>query len=281
MIKVVVDSTADIPPDIRAGYHITVVPLMVQFGRETLRDDVDISRDAFYERLVASDQLPKTASPPVGAYEEAFRELSADGSAIVSISVASNLSATFGSSQQAAQLVDGARIACIDSRTVAMALTFMAIAAARAAQAGRSFEEVVALVEALRPRAVLYVALDTLHYLEKGGRIGRMRALLGTMLSVKPILEVRDGEVQPVEQVRTWRRVPPRMVELMQARGAFDELSVLYTTGRENGEQLADLCAQRGLMARDRIRVVQAGAALGTHVGPGALGITGLLKVDR
>lgn len=279
MIKVVVDSTADIPPDIRAEHHISVVPLIVQFGRETLHDDVDISRDAFYARLVESDELPKTASPPVGLYEQTFRELSADGSPIVSISVAANLSATFASSQQAAQLVDGARIACIDSRTVAMPLTFMAIAAARAARAGASFEEVVALVEGLRPRAVLYVGLDTLHYLEKGGRIGRMRALLGTMLSVKPILEVRDGEVHPVEQVRTWRRVPPRMVELMQARGEFDDLSVLYTTGRENAEQLADMCAERGLMARERIRVAQAGAALGTHVGPGALGLTGLLKV--
>jgi len=280
VIKVVVDSTADIPPDIRSAYNITVVPLMVQFGRETLRDDVDISRDEFYARLVKSAELPKTASPSVGMYEEVFRALSADGSAIISISVAGKLSATFASAQQAAQLVEGAQIACIDSHTVAMVLTFMAIAAAKAAQASHSFEEVVALVEAMRPRAVLYVALDTLHYLEKGGRIGRMRALLGTMLSVKPILEVLDGEVHPVEQVRTWRRVPPRMVELMQSRGAFEELSVLYTTGRENGEQLADLCADQGLMARERIRVVQAGAALGTHVGPGALGITGLLRAE-
>lgn len=280
MIKVVVDSTADIPPDIRNAYNITVVPLMVQFGRETLRDDVDISRDEFYARLVTSAELPKTASPSVGMYEEVFRELSADGSAIISISVAGKLSATFASSQQAAQLVEGAQIACVDSQTVAMVLTFMAIAAAKAAQSGQSLEQVVALVEAMRPRAVLYVALDTLHYLEKGGRIGRMRALLGTMLSVKPILEVLDGEVNPVEQVRTWRRVPPRMVELMQSRGAFEELSVLYTTGRENGEQLADLCASQGLMARERIRVVQAGAALGTHVGPGALGLTGLLRAE-
>jgi fatty acid kinase fatty acid binding subunit len=122
------------------------------------------------------------------------------------------------------------------------------------------------------------VALDTLRYLEKGGRIGRVRALLGTMLSVKPILEVRDAQVNPVEQIRTWRRVPPRLVELMQARGAYDKLSVQYTTGRESAEQLADLCAAAGLMLRERIRVAQAGAVLGTHVGPGALAITGMLK---
>ena len=280
MIKVVVDSTADIPPDVRSSYGISVVPLLVQFGRETLRDDVDISRDEFYERLVSAEELPKTAAPAVGMYEEVFRELAADGSEIISISVADKLSATFGSSQQAARLIEGARITCIDSESVAMPLTYMAIAAARAVQAGCSFEEVVALVEALRPHLMLYVGMDTLRYLEKGGRIGRTRALLGTMLSVKPILEVRAGEVYPVEQVRTWRRMPPRLVELAQARGSFDELSVQYTTGRQNAEQLADLCAASGLMERERIRVVQAGAALGTHVGPGALAVTGLLRAE-
>jgi DegV family protein with EDD domain len=166
----------------------------------------------------------------------------------------------------------------VDSQTVAMPLTYLALAAAKAAREGRTLGELVALVEPLRPRMVLIVALDTLHYLEKGGRIGRVRALLGTMLNVKPILEVRDAQVHPVEQVRTWRRVPPRMVELAQARGAYAELSIQYTTDRAGAHQLADLCSAARLMDRERIRVVQAGAVLGTHVGPGALAIAGMLK---
>jgi DegV family protein with EDD domain len=278
VIKIVVDSTADVPPDLRAEYGISVVPVLAQFGRETLRDDVDISRDEFYVRLVESEEPPKTAAPSVGMFEELFRTLAADGSEILSISLAGGLSGTFAAAQQAAQLVEGARIACVDSYTVAMPLTYLAVAAAKAAQQGRTLDELVALVETLRPRMRILVALDTLRYLEKGGRIGRVRALLGTMLNVKPILEVRDAEVQPVEQVRTWKRVPPRLVELMQARGAFDELSVQYTTGRESAEQLADLCAAADLMPRERIRVAQAGAVLGTHVGPGALALTGMLK---
>jgi fatty acid kinase fatty acid binding subunit len=237
VIKIVVDSTADIPPDIRSEYGISVVPVLVQFGRETLRDDVDITRDEFYARLVQCEEPPKTAAPSVGMFESEFRKLAADGSAILSISLAGALSGTFAAAQQAARLVDGARIACVDSQTVAMPLTYMALAAAKAAQAGRTLEELVELVESLRPRMVILVALDTLRYLEKGGRIGRVRALLGTMLSVKPILEVRDAQVNPVEQIRTWRRVPPRLVELMQARGAYDKLSVQYTTGRESAEQ--------------------------------------------
>ena len=159
-----------------------------------------------------------------------------------------------------------------------MPLGFLVLKAAEALRAGASLDEAAALVEQLRPKAVLFVALETLRYLEKGGRIGRMRALLGTMLSVKPIMEVRNSDVIPVEQVRTWKRVPPRLVELMQSRGALDELAVLYTTTRDTAEQVADLCASAGLLPREQIYVVQAGGVLGAHVGPGAIGLAGILK---
>jgi len=278
LIKIVTDSTADLPEDLVREYGITVVPVLVQFGRESLRDGVDITKDEFYARLVESDEPPKTAAPSVGMFEEVFRQGAADGSEIVSISLVGNLSGTYNAARQAAQIVDGARIVCVDSRTTTLPMGFMVLRAAQAARAGRPLDEIVALVESLRPRAVLYVALQTLRYLEKGGRIGKMRALLGTMLNVKPILQVRDEEVQPVEQVRTWKRVPPRMVELARSRGEYDDLAVVYTTTRDVAEQVADLCAAAGLMPRERIYVAQAGGVLGTHVGPGAIGIGGLLK---
>lgn len=281
MIKIVLDSTADTPDDLRDTYGFTIVPLMVQFGAEAFRDGVEISHDEFYRRLVEDTQFPRTAAPSVGAFEQVFRTLSADGSDIISISLAGSLSATLSAAQQAARLVEGARIVCIDSRTAAMPITYMAIAAAEAAREGRSFEDVVALVESLRSRAVVFVGLDTLRYLEKGGRIGRMRAFLGTMLSVKLMLEFRDGEILPVEQVRTWKRVPPRMVELMRARGALEDISVLYTTDRDGAERMADLCAESGLLPRERIRVGQTGAVIGAHVGPGAVGLTGMVRAER
>ena len=278
MIKIVVDSTADLPADLYREHDITVVPVLAQFGAETLRDDVDITRDQFYARLISSPEPPKTAAPSVGMFEDVFRKLTAAGHEILSLSLVGGLSGTYNAARQAAQLVEGARIICVDSQTVSMPLGFLVLKAAEAIQAGKSLEEAAALVEALRPKAVLFVALETLRYLEKGGRIGRMRALLGTMLSVKPIMEVRNADVLPVEQVRTWKRVPPRMVELMQARGAFDQLAVIYTTTRDTAEQLAGLCAAAGLMPREQIYVVQAGGVLGTHVGPGALGLAGILK---
>jgi DegV family protein with EDD domain len=278
VIKIVVDSTADIPADLRAKYDITVVPVLAQFGNQTFRDNVDITRDEFYARLIASPEPPKTAAPSVGMFAEVFRELAADGSDILSLSVAGALSGTYNATRQAAQLVADAQIACVDSQTATMPITFLAIAAAEAIRAGKSLDATVALIEELRARSVLYVALETLRYLEKGGRIGRMRALLGTMLSVKPIFQVRNSEVQPIEQVRTWKRVPPRLVELAQARGSFADLAVLYTTTRDPAEQLADLCAAAGMLPRERICVVQAGGVLGTHVGPGAIGLAGILK---
>lgn len=279
MIKIVVDSTADIPPDLQAAYDITVVPVLVQLGHETFRDTVDLSRDQFYARLAESTAPPKTAAPPIGAFADVFRALSADGAEVLSLSVASSFSSTFTAAQQAAQLVEGARrIVCVDSHAVAMPLTYIAVIAAQAARAGMSLDQIVRQIEALWPRMTILLALDTLHYLEQGGRIGRVRALLGTLLNVKPILEVRHAQVSPLEQVRTWKRVPARLVELMALRGAFEQLSVQYTTGHEAAEQLADRCAEVGLMARKNIRVVQASAVLGTHVGPGALAIMGMLK---
>jgi DegV family protein with EDD domain len=278
LIKIVVDSTADIPAALREQYDITVVPILAQFGDQTFRDGVDITRDEFYDRLIASPEPPKTAAPSVGMFEETFRHAAADGSQVLSISVAGALSGTYNAARQGAQLVEGAQIECVDSQTATMPFGFLALHAAKAIRGGASLEDAVALIERLRTRTVLYVALDTLRYLEKGGRIGRMRALLGTLLSVKPIMEVSNAEIIPIEQVRTSRRVPPRLVELGQARGEFTDLAVLYTTTRDTAEQMADLCAAIGLMPRAQIGVVQATGVLGVHTGPGALGLAGILK---
>src|SRR5262245_24877564 len=168
LIKIVVDSTADIPADLRAEHGIAVVPVLAQFGRETLRDDVDITRDEFYTRLVQSEEPPKTAAPSVGMFEEVFRTLAADGSEILAISLAGELSGTFAAAQQAARLVEDPRVVCVDSYSVAMPLTYMAVAAAAAARQGCTLDELVALIETMRPRMRLLVALDTLRYLEKG-----------------------------------------------------------------------------------------------------------------
>lgn len=276
MIHVVVDSTADLPAEEAANAGISVVPILVQFGRETFKD-TELSHDAFYARLTGGTEFPQTAAPPVGLYEEAFRQLTDNGDAVFSISVAEKLSSTYGAAQQAARLLEDRQITCVESGTTISAYAEIALAAATAARAGASMDELVALVEQFKPKAFLIFGVDTLRYMEKGGRIGRVRAFLGTMLSVKPIIEVRNGDVLPVEQVRTSKRVPGRLVEIARDRGQFAELGVLYTTSRADAEALADLLAAAQLVPRERIRITQAGPALGTHAGPGALGISGIL----
>lgn len=276
MIQIVVDSSADLAPDVAAAAGITVVSLLIQFGATTHKD-TELSHDAFYTQLVASPEIPHTAAPPIGFYEEAFRTLTANGDSVFSISLAEQLSATYSAARQAAELVEDAEIVCVESGTVAAGHGYIALAAAAAARAGASLGELTALVAALRPKPVLCIGLDTLRYLEKGGRIGRMRAFLGTMLNVKPILEVREGVVLPVEQVRTSKRMPGRMFEIARDRGRFAHLAILYTTDRAAAEAIAAQCAAAGFVEHNAVDVIQAGPALGTHVGPGALGFAGLL----
>ena len=278
MVKLVVDSTADIPPALSEEYGITVVPLTVQFGKETLRDGVDITRDEFYMRLAQQSAPPKTSQPSVGAFEQVYRHLSRNGDDILSIHLSGKFSGTVRAAQQAADLVSDARITVIDTPQVAMGVGFMAIAAARAAREGKSLAEIEALVKSMFPRVFLYVGLDTLRYLQLGGRIGRVQAFLGTMLSVKPLLEVQNGEPHPLEQVRTSKRMFARMLELVEAQGELEDLAVLYTAGTEQAQALADQIVERGLFSRERLVIAQMGAVIGTHVGPGGIAVNGIRK---
>lgn len=279
MIKIVVDSTADMPEALAQQYNITVVPLSVQFGNESFRDGVDISKDDFYRRLGSEQRsLPTTSQPPLGVFEQVYRELTADGSTVLSLHLHSKFSGTVRTAQQAADLVEGADIVVVDSEQIAMGMGYMAIAAAKAAKAGARIEEVTQLIKAMNRRIFLYVGLDTLRYLQQGGRIGPVQAFLGTLLSVKPIIQVANGEPRPLEQVRTGKRVIARMVELVQSQGPLEELAVLYTTDRDQAQTLADALVAQGLFPRDQLVLAQMGGVIGTHIGPGGIGINGVRR---
>ncbi|MBC8078404.1 MAG: DegV family protein [Chloroflexales bacterium] len=280
MVKVVVDSCADMPEALVKKYGITVVPLAVQFGRESLRDGVEISHDEFYRRLAATQatSMPKTSQPALGEFEQTYRELLRDGDGVVSIHISGKLSGTVRAAQQAADMVDPARIRVVDSGQAVMTQGYMAIAAVEAASRGASLDEIVAQIARIAERGFIYVGLDTLRYIQQGGRIGRMQAFLGTLLSVKPIFEVKGGEVQPQEQVRSAKRMAARLGEMAQAQAPLEELAVLYTTGEDQARQLADQIAAAGTFPRDKIVVAQMGAVIGTHIGPGGLGVNGIRK---
>lgn len=279
MVKVVVDSTADLPEELVQQYEITVVPLSVQFGSETFRDGVDISKDAFYQRLTQPGQvMPTTSQPSLGDFEAVYRRLTADGSTVVSLHLHPKFSGTIRAAQQAAQLVGEDKVQVIDSGQIVMGLGFIAIEVVKALREGQSIDQIRELVRSLSDRTYLYVGLDTLHYLQQGGRIGRTRAFLGSLLSVKPIIFVKDGEPQPLEQVRTTKRIIPRLVELAVAEGPVDHLAVLYTTDRDQAQQLANCLIEAGLSSADKLVIAQMGGVIGTHIGPGGLGVNGIRR---
>ena len=271
-VRVVTDSACDLPDDLIERDGIEVVPLTIRFGKEELVDRKELSTDEFWRRLADSDVLPETSAPSAGAFEAAFRRLIADGATgIICINLSSKLSATMQSAQVAAQAVQAdCPVVVVDSLMVSMGLGSLCLTAARRAADGDSLESIVANVTDRRNRSKLYGTLDTLEFLKKGGRVGNARALLGSMLAIKPVLEVRDGEVEEAGKVRTRSKALRLLVERVK-EGPFENLAVLHGNAPDLDE-LLDLLEP--LTPRDEIVVGQIGPVIGTHAGPRVIGVT-------
>ena len=271
-VRVVTDSACDLPDDLIERDGIEVVPLTIRFGEEELVDRKELSTDEFWRRLGDSDVLPETSAPSAGAFEGAFRRLVDDGATgIICINLSSKLSATMQSAQVAAQAVQAdCPVVVVDSLMVSMGLGSLCLTAARRAAEGDTLESIVANVTDRRNRSKLYGALDTLEFLKKGGRVGNARALLGSMLAIKPVLEVRDGEVEEAGKVRTRSKALRLLVDRVK-EGPFENLAVLHGNAPDLDE-LLDLLEP--LAPRDEIVVGQIGPVIGTHAGPRVIGVT-------
>lgn len=271
MVRIVTDSTADIPAEMAAELEIAIVPSYVIFGSESYRDGVELTKEQFYERLSAAREIPTTATPPPATYEEVYRRLASETNEIVSIQLAANLSGLYNAASVAAQRVSEARIVIIDSEQVTMGYGLMAVAAAEAARRGATLEEVVSLVEGMKDRSRVLAVLDTLEFLYRGGRVGWARATLGTLMQIKPIIEVQRGDVRLVERARTRARSLARLVDMIQALGPLERAIVLHADAPDRAGQLADR-VQALLPEWERL-VGQAGVTVASHTGPGAVGI--------
>ena len=272
-VAVVVDSTSDIPADIRAELGITVVPLLILFGNDQFRDGIDLSNDEFYARLVEGNVHPTSSQPSAGDFVDAYERLAKDHEGIISIHVGGKLSGTVRSAQQAAEMVQSVPIRIVDSGSVSLGLGFLGIEAARMAREGKTLDEIATAVEAMVPRIVLWAVLDTLKYLERGGRIGKSRALLGTLLNVKPMIYIR-GEVLPGERVRSQKKAIARMVELATDEAPFSHLAVLHSASEPLALELADQLG--AIHPREQMIVTQLTGVIGVHGGPGIVGVTGI-----
>jgi DegV family protein with EDD domain len=271
-VRVVTDSTADIPPQLASALDITVIPDVITFGQQAYRDGIDITLEHFYELLLTSRHVPKTAHPGLGVFLDVYRRLGQDGEGIVSIHVGQHLSGLVGAAQTAAaELSPRVRVTVVDSQQLSVGQGWQVIAAARAAQQGVSFEEVVALAQRLPPLAHGVVMLDALDYMQRGGRMGRLTALMGAMLRVKPLINVVDGHPALLGNVRTRRRALDRLVEYVSTRAPFLALAVVHVGAPELAANLADLLSV--FHPRERILVRETGVAVAIHLGPGAVGV--------
>lgn len=277
-VKLVTDSTWDLPQGLAEQWDITVVPCNVHFGDEVYKDGVDIGPDAFYQRLMSSPSLPTTAQPSVNDFLQVYEALSAEGDDVVSVHLAAKFSGTLNSAIQAREALPGsvpdraARIEIIDSQSTSAGLGLISLEAARMIREGASCDQVVEGIQASLPRTHAYFLLDTLEYLQKGGRIGKASAFLGSLLSIKPILQCKDGEAHPVERVRTREKGLQKLVEIANGLGPAKLLSVIYSTTPDEAEALRERLSD--LVPKEEIIVSRFGPVVGTYLGPGALGVS-------
>jgi DegV family protein with EDD domain len=275
-VRIVTDSTADLPPELVEKSGITVAPLNVHFGEDTYKDGVDLKTDEFFEKLVVAPQLPTTSQPSVGEFLDIYRTLTANGDQVVSIHISEKLSGTMNSARQAkAALGEEGHVEVIDSLACSLALGLVALEAAEEAQAGSNLESVIARANEAIANLKLVAMLDTLEYLAKGGRVGKAQSFLGGLLQIKPLIEVK-GEVLPLERVRTRRRALDRIVEIGKTQGKLKRLAVLHADAPDDAEWLAQQL--RPLVDSDVV-VSWIGPVIGTYTGPRAIGI-GLITQD-
>ncbi len=269
-IKVVTDSSADLPAQLVEELGITVVPLYVRFGEEVYRDRVDISEDEFYQRLLRDPIHPSTTQPTPQDFINVYQKLSQEADGIISIHISSKLSGTCSSALQGRELMETrCPVEVVDSQTLTMSLGMLAIEAANMARSGKSLPQVVEEVKRIIPSLHLLGLLDTLKYLALGGRIGKAKALLGSVLNVKPVLTLKDGEVMPAGQARTRAKGIDRLLDFVKNAKEIQDLAVVYNTTPDEAKSLAERISP--IFPKERIRFARLGPMLGVHCGPNIL----------
>jgi DegV family protein with EDD domain len=269
---VVTDSTADLPDEWRDSYDIEVVPLKVLFGNETFRDGVDMTNEEFFRKLEGATKLPTTSAPSPGEFADVYTRLAKDHESCISIHIGAQLSATAEAARVGAQSVEGFRVNVIDSETVTMPMAFLCRTAAQAATLEAATEAVKQRISKCRVLALL----DTLRYIEMGGRVSRAQAMIGTMLDLKPLLLVADREIKSVDRVRTRSRAIPRMIDFFRNDLPAEHVGVVHAQAPDEAELIA--AGLRKELPDFEIPVGQIGCVLGTHTGPKALGLVYIKK---
>jgi DegV family protein with EDD domain len=271
-VKIVTDSVSDISPGTAAELGITVVPLNVVFGNEIYRDGVDLTTDEFYRKLENSKNLPTTSTPPLQSFIELYHRLAKETDEILVITISRKLSATGEAARKAVESYEnGCRIEVFDSQFAVMAEGLLVIAAAKAALAGKSLDDIVRLAKTNIPRTEMRMAFDTLEYLKRGGRIGKAKALMGSMLKVNPIIGIKDGETFPIRNERSRAKAMNYLYEFIMAYSNIEELAIEDATTPDEADALSERL--EGKFPRERIYRSKVSPVIGANVGPSVIGV--------
>jgi DegV family protein with EDD domain len=270
-IKIVTDSTCDLPQDLLQEYGVTVVPLYINFGDQGYLDGEELTRQEFYQRLPESDPLPTTATPGVDAFKQVYEDLADSGaSEILSIHISISLSATVDVARTAANETKKVPVTVLDSQQLSLGTGFLVLSAAKAAAEGKSMDEIVSMLNEQTSRTYVIAALDTLEYLKRSGRMNAVVARLGSVLKIKPILIMHDGEPTG-ERVRTRERALERLIEFVNELGPLEELALVHTNAAQEAKELFQ--RSKHLFANQEEPLsVDVTPVLGTNIGPGVVG---------
>lgn len=270
VVKIVTDSTADIPPEIAQDLGITVVPVYVRFGNEVYRDGVDISSDGFYQKLLSSPVHPATSPPTPQDFARVYSDCCQEAEGIISIHVSAKVSGTYSSAMQGKKLTKGkCQIEVVDSGFTSVGLALVVMAAARLAKAGGSLPEVFRETRRAIEQIRMLGIVETLKYLALGGRVSKTTAALANVLNIKPLLTFRNGEIVRVGLVRTYSQGLHRLYEFVKSNSTIQDLAIAYNTVPELASQMKLLIGSS--FPQEKILTTQLGAGLGVHVGPGTL----------
>ncbi len=277
-VMVVTDSTSNIPAQLLNGHPIQILPLQVIWDHKVFKDGIDIQPKEFYERLAVDKVMPSTSQTTPEEFKAAYASLIEQGYDIISIHISSKLSGTMDSAIQAKRAFPGANIELVDSLTTSMAMGFQVLSAARMAAIGSSLAECKSVALEATKHTGVYFALNTLEFLHRGGRIGGAAAFMGTMLNLKPLLEVRGGRIEAVERVRTFNKTVDRLLDLVEAKLKDEKGPIRIAVIQANEEEKAELLLQRTIQRFSNTVITDAvitavSPVLGTHTGPGALGL--------
>jgi DegV family protein with EDD domain len=271
-VKVVTDSTCDIPPQLMQDLDITVVPIYVVFGDKSYRDKLDISEDEFYDKLIHGPVHPTTSIPTPKDFADVYNKLAEKTDEIIAILITSRESGTYNAAVMAKELVTKkCRIEVVDSLSMSMALGLLVTEAGRLAKTGASLDKVAESVRQAVPKVHLILMLDTLKYVVRGGRLGKAYGLIGSALRVKPLLTLKEGDLSLVGIARTKAKAVERLYEFAKGFSRVKEIAVSYTTAHDEAQAFADRL--KAAFPGVPLSLTRVGSSLGTHAGPGGMGV--------